>query len=86
VGSFPVAKKKETPAPIAPRLLNIEMAAQYLSTTAWAMRKLAWSKDVPHIRLGTRILFDKQDLDMFIARAKQGGKFGTCCNAAVAPR
>jgi len=45
------------------------------------MRKLAWSKDVPHIRLGTRILFDRQDLDSFINRAKQGGKFGTACNA-----
>jgi hypothetical protein len=46
------------------------------------MRKLAWSKDVPHVRLGTRILFDRLDLDAFINRAKLGGKFGTACNAA----
>jgi len=50
------------------------------------MRKLAWAKDVPHLKLGTRILFDKRDLDSFIDRAKLGGKYGTACNAAGVPR
>jgi excisionase family DNA binding protein len=82
-----VAKKKEAATPtIQPRLLNIEDASAYLSTTVWAMRKLAWSKEVPHVRLGTRILFDRLDLDSFINRAKLGGKFGTACNAAGVPR
>jgi excisionase family DNA binding protein len=82
-----VAKKKAATTPtIQPRLLNIEDAAAYMSTTTWAMRKLAWAKDVPHVRLGTRILFDRQDLDSFINRAKLGGHFGTACNAAGLPR
>jgi excisionase family DNA binding protein len=78
-----LATKKATVTPtIQPRLLNIEDAAAYLSTTVWAMRKLVWAKDVPHIKLGTRLLIDKQDLDSFINHAKLGGKFGTACNAA----
>ena len=74
-------KAQATPA-LQPRLLNVEESAAYLSTTTWAIRKLAWAKDVPHIKLGTRLLFDRQDLDRFIDRAKLGGKFGTACNAA----
>jgi excisionase family DNA binding protein len=66
---------------IAPRLLNVERASEYLGTTTWAVRKLAWAKTVPHIRLGSKILFDIADLDRFIERAKLGGKFGTACNA-----
>ena len=73
-----MAKKKDVAAPaIQPRLLNVEETAQYLSTTTWAVRKLAWAKDVPHIKLGTRILFDLQDLNRFIEHAKLGGHFGT---------
>lgn len=80
-----MATKKVATA-IQPRLLNIEEAAQYLATTTWAVRKLLWSKEVPHIKLGTRLLIDKQDLDSFINRAKLGGKFGTACNAAGVAR
>ena len=78
-----MAIKKAQAAPaVQPRLLNVEESAAYLSTTTWAIRKLAWAKTVPHIKLGTRLLFDRQDLDRFIDRAKMGGKFGTTCNAA----
>jgi excisionase family DNA binding protein len=79
-----MAKKlTEGTGSLAPRLLTVVQAAAYLSTTTWAIRKLAWSKDVPHIRLGTRLLFDVQDLNRFIERAKQGGKFGTVCSAGA---
>jgi hypothetical protein len=67
---------------IAPRLLDVTQAAVYLSSTPWAVRKLQWSREVPHIRLGSKVLFDILDLDAFILRAKLGGKFGTVCNAA----
>jgi excisionase family DNA binding protein len=66
---------------IRPRLLTVQQAAAYLSTTVWAVRKMAWAKDVPHLRIGSRILLDVQDLDRFIQRAKLGGKFGTVCSA-----
>jgi hypothetical protein len=39
---------------------------------------------VPHIKLGTRILFDIKDLDRFIDRAKLGGKFGADPRTAAA--
>jgi excisionase family DNA binding protein len=81
-----MAKKIAVVPTVKPRLLGVESAAEYLSTTTWAMRKLAWSKTVPHIKLGTRILFDIQDLDAFISRAKNGVKYGTACNAAGVAR
>jgi excisionase family DNA binding protein len=62
---------------IAPRLLGVTEAAHYLGSTTWAVRKLAWAKDVPHVKLGSRILFDIHDLDAFISRAKSGVKYGT---------
>jgi excisionase family DNA binding protein len=68
--------------PIVPRLLTVPQAAQYLATTTWAVRKMAWAKDIPHLRIGTRMLFDLIDLNRFIDRAKMGGKFGTVCSAA----
>jgi len=74
-----------TPA-ITPRLLDVEKAATYLGTTTWCVRKLAWAKDVPHIKLGKKIVFDIVDLDAFIARAKTGKVYGTACNAAGVAR
>ena len=62
---------------VQPRLLTIPQAAAYLATTTWAIRKLQWSRTVPYIRLGSRVLFDITDLDAFVDRAKLGGRFGT---------
>ena len=64
-------KQPVTAAP-GPRLLTISAAAAYLSTTVWQMRTLGWKKSIPVIRLGNRWLFDRQDLDLFIDRAKVG--------------
>lgn len=72
---------KEEPI-IQPRLLTIPQAAQYLASTTWAVRKLAWASVVPYIRLGAKILFDRADLDLFVEHAKMGGKFGTRCSAS----
>jgi len=49
-----------------PRLLDVKAAAHYLSTTIWQVRTLAWQKKLPVIRLGNRILFDRQVLDQFV--------------------
>lgn len=73
---------QKTVTSIQPRLLTVNQAALYLSSTTWAVRKLAWSQTIPFIRLGTRLLFDLVDLDRFIERAKLGGKFGTRCSAS----
>jgi excisionase family DNA binding protein len=53
------------------RLLDIKMAARYLSTTVWQMRTLVWEKKVPHVKLGHRILFDRADLDKLVEKLKE---------------
>jgi excisionase family DNA binding protein len=53
------------------RLFPIPRAAEYLSTTTWAIRRLVWGKKLPHIRLGKRILIDKVDLDAFVQAMKK---------------
>jgi excisionase family DNA binding protein len=55
---------------LAPRLLSIKSAAAYLCCTIWAVRTLAWNRDVPSLKIGNKILFDKKDLDSFVERAK----------------
>jgi len=55
---------------VEPRLLTVKAAAQYLSTTIWCIRNLAWERKVPHVRLGKRILLDKADLDRYIESQK----------------
>jgi hypothetical protein len=59
---------------LTPRLLTIPQAAHYLSSTVWAIRQLQWSRTVPFIRLGARILFDVNDLNNFIEAQKQGAQ------------
>jgi len=54
-----------------PRLLRVEEAAVYLSTTPWFIRSLTWSKSIPFIKLGKRILFDRGDLDRFVEDQKK---------------
>ncbi len=57
-------------AVLAPRLLPIKAAAAYLSCTIWAVRTLAWNREVASFKIGNRILFDKSDLDRFIENQK----------------
>jgi hypothetical protein len=66
-------KSKSDPS-IAPRLLTIPQTARYLSSTVWAIRQLQWSRTVPFIRLGARILFDINDLNQFIDAQKVGAR------------
>jgi excisionase family DNA binding protein len=66
-----VAKTNAVAVPVsAPRLLDIKNAAHYLSTSVWQMRQLVWSKQIPNVRLGHKILFDRADLDKFVEAAK----------------
>jgi excisionase family DNA binding protein len=56
---------------IEPRLLRVEEAAKYLGTTIHFMRTLGWDRQIPFLRLGQRILFDRADLDAFVERRKR---------------
>ena len=46
-----------------PDLSPRELAASYLFSSVWAVRSLAWSKELPNVRIGRRVLFDLRDLD-----------------------
>jgi len=50
----------------AVRLFPIPRAAEYLSTTTHAVRRLLWNKQMPYLRLGKKILIDKIDLDAWV--------------------
>lgn len=69
-----MAKKVEAISAPAPRLLDVKKAAGYLGTTVWQIRKLVWAKEIAHIRLGQRLLFDIHDLDKFITAQKIGAR------------
>ncbi len=63
-------KKIETK--VEARLLNVQAAATYLSTSAWTVRQLGWHKKIPMVRLGRSVAFDKKDLDAYVDRLKLG--------------
>jgi hypothetical protein len=63
-------KNPPTPPQAEPRLLGIRATANYLGATIWAVRTLAWAKQVVSIKIGNRVLFDKKDLDAFIENRK----------------
>ena len=58
------------PTAVAPRLLGVKAAAAYLGATVWAVRSLAWGRDLPSIKIGNRVLFDRTDLDRYIEANK----------------
>ena len=63
-------KAPSVPVSVEPRLLGVKAAAQYLGVTIWFMRSVYWSRSIPSLKLGKRILFDKVDLDRFIDSQK----------------
>jgi hypothetical protein len=67
-----VAKKVEAISAPPARLLDIKKSAAYLGTTTWQIRKLVWAKEIAHLRLGQRLLFDVLDLNRFIESQKIG--------------
>ncbi len=71
---MPSRKKASRSTPVSvitPRLLTIQQSASYLGTTVWAIRSLVWNRQVPSIRIGKRILFDKIDLDAYVESRKK---------------
>ncbi len=56
---------------VAPRLLGLKLAAGYVSLSYWTVREMIWRGELPSVRVGRRILVDREDLDDFIERNKQ---------------
>ena len=47
-----IRKAVEVRSAVSPRLLTVPQAASYLSASVWAVRSLAWSREVPSVRIG----------------------------------
>jgi excisionase family DNA binding protein len=41
--------------------------------SGWTVRSLIWKGDLPHVRVGRRVLVDLQDLAGWVDRAKVRG-------------
>ena len=52
------------------RLYSIAEAAQYLGRSAWSVRRLIWSGELPQVRAGKRVHLDINDMDQFIEKNK----------------
>lgn len=61
-----------TPADVERRMLDYARAAAYLGISVRAMKELAKDGQVAKTPIGSRVLFDRADLDGFIERAKRG--------------
>jgi len=59
-------------SPMAPRLLPLKKAAEYLGVTVWTIRERIWAGDIPVVRFpgGRKMYIDRLDLDSFIERSK----------------
>jgi excisionase family DNA binding protein len=60
----------QPPNVLAPRLLSQQAAAAYLGISYWTLRDLTFRGEVPHVKIGRRILVDRLDLDAYLDRAK----------------
>jgi len=58
--------------PIAPRLLPIKQAAEYLGLTVWALRERIWQGCLPVVRFpgGRKMYVDQRDIERFIEQNK----------------
>jgi excisionase family DNA binding protein len=54
----------------APRLLSQQEAAAYLGISYWTLRDLTFRGEVPHVKIGRRILIDRLDLDAYLEQSK----------------
>ncbi len=52
------------------RLYSVKEAGKYLGRSAWAIRHLIWSGELPQVRQGRRVFVDILDLEQFVERFK----------------
>lgn len=63
-------KNQVTTSAVAPRLLNVREAASYLACSVHAVRQLQWNSEIPSLKIGKLIQFDRVDLDRYVERMK----------------
>jgi len=54
------------------RLLSVEEAAMYLGVRKSTIYSWSWRRKIPSVKMGRRLLFDRQDLDRIIEERKRG--------------
>jgi len=55
---------------LLPRCLNVSQSAEYLGATVWFVRSQIWANKLHGIRLGSRLLVPREELDAFVDRQK----------------
>jgi len=54
------------------RLLSVQEAATYLGVQKSTIYSWAWRRKIPSVKMGRRLLFDREDLDRIIEERKRG--------------
>jgi len=54
------------------RLLNVEGSARYLGVRKSTIYSWAARRQIPSVKIGRRLLFDRKDLDKMIEEQKRG--------------
>ncbi len=53
------------------RLISVEDAARYLGVQKSTIYSWAWRRKIPSVKMGRRLLFDREDLDRMIEAGKR---------------
>lgn len=51
--------------------MTLDEAAAYLGLSPWTVRELQWKGDLPRVRLGRKLLFDRADVDRLVETMKE---------------
>ncbi len=54
------------------RLISVADAAKYLGVQKSTIYSWAWRRKIPSVKMGRRLLFDREDLDRMIEAGKRG--------------
>ncbi|MCH7804336.1 MAG: helix-turn-helix domain-containing protein [Acidobacteria bacterium] len=53
------------------RLISVAEAAKYLGVQKSTIYSWAWRRKIPSVKMGRRLLFDREDLDRMIEAGKR---------------
>ncbi len=56
------------------RLISVEDAARYLGVKKSTIYSWAWRRKIASVKMGRRLLFDREDLDRMIEAGKREGR------------
>lgn len=57
--------------PSSKRLYSIKELVKHVGATEWFWRTQIWDGSLPFIKVGNKMLVDKDDIDRFISQNKQ---------------